>query len=180
MIKIRRIKSLSVFTGIVYYQYFTCVINLSVMNLFHTIKSLLGGQEGPRQLNEDEKEELNHAIVELMLEMVKADFVELHAEKKALSGYLSETLGLPKDAMDAYIEAAELRINFSISLESQTNVINNYLGKEQKVDLMNQLWQLAIADNQVHLLEENLFYKAGQQLGIKKSQLDEICQPIDI
>jgi len=156
------------------------VSNLSVMNLFQTIKSLLGGQEGPRQLSEEENEELNHAIVELMLEMVKADFVELHAEKQALSGYLSETLGMPKEAVESYIEAAEVRINFSISLESQTNVINNYLGKEQKVELMNQLWQLAIADNQIHLLEENLFYKAGQQLGIKKAQLDEICQPLDV
>jgi uncharacterized tellurite resistance protein B-like protein len=150
------------------------------MNLFHSIKSLWSSQEGHKQLNEDENEELNHAIVELMLEMVKADFVELHAEKQALSGYLSETLGLPKEAVDTYIEAAEVRINFSISLESQTNVINNYLGREQKIELMNQLWQLAIADQQIHLLEENLFYKAGQLLGIKKSQLDEICQPIDI
>jgi len=156
------------------------VSNLSVMNLFQTIKSLLGGQEGPRQLSEEENEELNHAIVELMLEMVKADFVELHAEKQALSGYLSETLGMPKEAVESYIEAAAVRINFSISLESPTNVINNYLGKEQKVELMNQLWQLAIADNQIHLLEENLFYKAGQQLGIKKAQLDEICQPLDV
>jgi len=146
------------------------------MKLFNYIKSLLSINSVQRVLDADEEKELNHAIVELMLEMVKADFVELHAEKKALSYYLSKTLGLQKNKADQYIEDAELRINFSISLESQTNVINNYLNKEQKVELMNHLWRLAIADNQVHLLEENLFYKAGQLLGIKKNQLDEICQ----
>lgn len=131
---------------------------------------------GEKVLNADESKELNHAIVELMLEMVKADFVELHAEKQALGIYLSQSLHLPKDEVANYIEAAEDRINFSISLESQTNVINNYLAKEQKIELMNHLWQLAIADNQIHLLEENLFYKAGALLGIKKSLLVAICQ----
>ncbi len=146
------------------------------MNLLNSIKSLLNVNQENKALNTSESKELNHAIVELMLEMVKADFVELHAEKQALSSYLSQSLNLPKEQVDEYIEAAEDRINFSISLESQTNVINNYLAKEQKIELMNHLWQLAIADNQVHLLEENLFYKAGSLLGIKKSLLTGICQ----
>lgn len=165
--------------GIVYYQYFKSVINHSVMNLLNSIKSLLKVNQGKKELSMNESKELNHAIVELMLEMVKADFVELHAEKQALAVYLSQSLNIPKEEVDVYIEAAEQRINFSISLESQTNVINNYLAKEQKIELMNHLWQLAIADNQIHLLEENLFYKAGGLLGIKKSLLTSICQSTD-
>lgn len=127
-------------------------------------------------LNSTEENELNHAIVELMLEMVKADFVELYAEKTALTEYLSDSLGLTKADVERYIDAAEVSTHFSISLESQTNVINNYLGREQKIDLLNHMWRLAIADNEVHMLEENLFYKAGHLLGIKKAQLDTICQ----
>lgn len=146
------------------------------MNLLNSIKSVLKVSQEKTTLNAKEKKELNGAIVELMLEMVKADFVELHAEKQALSAYLSQSLNLSKEKVMQYIEDAEVRINFSISLESQTNVINNYLNKEQKVELMNQLWELAIADNQVHLLEENLFYKAGGLLGIKKNLLEDICQ----
>lgn len=133
-----------------------------------------------KQLNDSEQRELNHAIVELMLEMVKADFVELYAEKTALATYLSNTLNMSKSEVDQYIEAAEMRTDFSISLESQTNVINNYLGILQKIDLMKHMWALAVADKEVHLLERNLFYKAGQLLGIKKPQLDEICQSVDI
>ena len=112
--------------------------------------------------------------------MVKADFVELYAEKTALSDYLSGQLGFSKQDVARYVEAAELRTDFSISLESQTNVINNYLGSVQKVELMQHLWALAVADNEVHLLEKNLFFKAGQLLGIKKAQLDEICQSNEI
>ncbi len=146
------------------------------MNLFSSIKSLLQLDPAEKQLSAAEQRELNQAIVELMLEMVKADFVELYAEKTALAEYLSNKLGLTKTDISNYIEAAEMRTDFSISLESQTNVINNYLNSEQKHDLLRHLWALAVADNEVHLLEENLFYKAGQLLGVKKAQLDFICQ----
>ncbi len=146
------------------------------MNLFSSIKSLLKLNPSDRQLSDEEQSELNHAIVELMMEMVRADFVELYAEKTALTEYLSLKLGFSEQDVKQYIEAAEIRAEFSISLESQTNVINNYLGHIQKVDLMRHLWALAVADNEVHLLEHNLFYKAGGLLGLKKVQLEEICQ----
>ncbi len=146
------------------------------MNLFNTIKSLLKLNPSDKPLSDAEQSELNHAIVELMMEMVRADFVELYAEKTALSEYLSKKLGFSKPDVEQYIEEAEIRAEFSISLESQTNVINNYLGQVQKIDLMRHLWALAVADNEVHLLEQNLFYKAGALLGLKRAQLDEICQ----
>lgn len=149
------------------------------MNLFGAVKALLKIGQPNSPLNQAEQKELNHAIVELMLEMVKADFVELYAEKTALADYLSSELGLSKQDVARYIEEAELRTDFSISLETQTNVINNYLGIAQKLELMQHMWALAVADNEVHLLEHHLFYKAGQLLGIKKPQLDEICQSPD-
>lgn len=146
------------------------------MNLFSSIKSLLKLTPSARQLNQHEQSELNHAIVELMMEMVRADFVELYAEKTALTEYISFKLGLSEQDVTKYIEAAEVRAEFSISLESQTNVINNYLGHVQKLDLMRNLWALAMADNEVHMLEQNLFFKAGELLGLKKPQLNAICQ----
>ena len=163
-----------------YYQYFSDIINLSGMNLFSSIKSLLKFTPSERQLNDDEQSELNHSIVELMMEMVRADFVELYAEKTALAEYLSIKLGLSEENVTQYIEAAEMRAEFSISLESQTNVINNYLGHTQKIDLMRHLWALAVADNEVHLLEQYLFFKAGDLLGLKKAQLEDICQTAEV
>ena len=162
-----------------YYQYFGHIINLSGMNLFSSIKSLLKLGPSERQLSDQEQSELNHAIVELMMEMVRADFVELYAEKTALTEYISLKLGLSEQDVTQYVEAAEVRAEFSISLESQTNVINNYLGQKQKIDLMQHLWALALADNEVHLLEQNLFFKAGELLGLKRPQLDDICQAAD-
>lgn len=145
------------------------------MNFLQSLKSMLKVGHSDRPLTESEKKELNHAIVELMLEMVRADFVELHTEKTALIDLLSESLQLGADEVVEYIDKAELRADFSLSIKTQTNVINNYLGKSEKAALLSHMWQLAYADDELHLLESNLIEQAGQLLGFNQQELKSLC-----
>ena len=146
------------------------------MNLLQTLKSVLKVGHSTQPLPESEKNELNHAIVELMLEMVRADFVELHTEKTVLIALLSESLALPAEEVIAYIDKAELRADFSLSIKTQTNVINNYLGRTEKALLLTHMWQLAYADDELHLLESNLIEQAAQLLGFNQQELQSLCQ----
>ena len=146
------------------------------MNLLQTLKSVLKVGHSTQPLTESEKNELNHAIVELMLEMVRADFVELHTEKTVLIALLSESLALPAEEVIAYIDKAELRADFSLSIKTQTNVINNYLGRTEKALLLTHMWQLAYADDELHLLESNLIEQAAQLLGFNQQELQSLCQ----
>ncbi|MCF6300375.1 MAG: TerB family tellurite resistance protein [Proteobacteria bacterium] len=145
------------------------------MNFIRTVKSLFNTNQVNDTLSELEKKELNQAIVELMLEMVRADFIELYSEKTLLSQLIEEVLGVDVVEIKRYIERAELRTDFSLSLQTQTNVINNYMGRDEKSNLLVKLWDLANADNELHLLEENLIYKVGHLLGFNKSHIDKIC-----
>ncbi len=146
------------------------------MNFLQSLKSALKVRQTEKPLTSSEKNELNHAIVELMLEMVRADFVELHTEKKALIALLSETLALTSEEVIDYIEKAEIRADFSLSIKSQTNVINNYLGKAEKAELLCQMWQLAYADDELHLLESNLIEQVGQLMGFNQQELKSLYQ----
>ena len=146
------------------------------MNFLQSLKSVLKVRQTEKPLTASEKNELNHAIVELMLEMVRADFVELHTEKKALIALLSETLELASDEVVDYIEKAEIRADFSLSIKSQTNVINNYLGRSEKAELLSKMWQLAYADDELHFLESNLIEQAAQLMGFNQQELQSLCQ----
>lgn len=145
------------------------------MNFIRTVKLLFNTNQVNDTLSELEKKELNQAIVELMLEMVRADFIELYSEKTLLSQLIEEVLDVDVVEIKRYIEKAELRTDFSLSLQTQTNVINNYMGRDEKNNLLVKLWDLANADNELHKLEENLIYKVGQLLGFNKSHIDKIC-----
>jgi len=145
------------------------------VNFIRTVKSLFNTNQANNTLSELEKKELNQAIVELMLEMIRADFIELYSEKTLLSQLIEEVLGVDVVEIERYIERAELRTDFSLSLQTQTNVINNYMGRDEKNNLLVKLWDLANADNELHVLEENLIYKVGHLLGFNKSHIDKIC-----
>ena len=146
------------------------------MNLLQRLKSVLKVSVSDKPLSKSEKNELNHAIVELMLEMVRADFVELHTEKTTLIALLSESLELSSEEVIEYIDKAELRADFSLSIKSQTNVINNYLGRSEKAELLSKMWQLAYADDELHFLESNLIEQAAQLMGFNQQELQSLCQ----
>ncbi|WP_395377349.1 TerB family tellurite resistance protein [Marinicella sp. W31] len=148
------------------------------MKLLNTIKELFKVDTIPSDLQKSEKRELNQAIVELMVEMVRADFVELQAEKALLSQVIQETLEVDAERAGEIIERAEMRNDYSLSLKSQTAVINNYMPKQQKKTLIANLWQLADADNEIHLLEKNLLYEVAGQLGLEKNLVDKITQGV--
>lgn len=175
-VNICRIKGFAVRQGIVYYQYFKHFIKPARMKLLQSLKSILKVGHSDQPLTESEKKELNHAVVELMLEMVRADFVELHTEKTALIALLSDSLELHPEEVVEYIEKAEIRADFSLSIKSQTNVINNYLTHAEKAALLANMWQLAYADDELHLLESKLIEQASQLMGFSQQELQSLCQ----
>lgn len=158
-----------------YYQDFKPDIKQR-MNFLQTIKSLLRLEVVKHPLSDGEQKELNLAIIELMLEMVRADFVELHTEKKALIALLTETLDMSETDVLEHIANAEIRSDFSLSITTQTNVINNFLNKSEKADLLRVMWLLANADQEVHLLESQLINQAGQLLGFRETELKQLCE----
>lgn len=146
------------------------------MKLLQSLKSILKVGHSGQPLSQNEKNELNNAIVELMLEMVRADFVELHTEKTALIALLSDSLELRPEEVIEYIEKAEIRADFSLSIKSQTNVINNYLTRAEKAALLANMWQLAYADDELHLLESKLIEQASHLMGFSQQELQSLCQ----
>jgi len=151
-----------------------------MINLLNSIKSFFVPKSSKMTLNSDQKDQLNQAIICLLTEMVKADYVELTVEKMVLNTHLTEQLSLTRAKANQYLAQANITSQVSVSLRPQTEVINEFLSTEDKHSLMVQLWQIATADGEIHLLETHTFYQAGEQLGFSKSQLDRICHPEDI
>jgi len=161
----------------VYYQYFDVSINHSMVNILNSIKSFFEAKSSKDDLSSDQKDQLNQAIICLLTEMVKADYVELYIEKLVLNEHLTKRLNLSRAKANKYLAHANISAQVSVTLKPQTEIINNYLNRQDKHALMVQLWQIASADGEIHLLETQTFYQAGEQLGFSKGHLDRICHP---
>lgn len=129
-----------------------------------------------KELTSQESEQLQLAISTLMIEMIRADFVELQKEKNIMHEVITASMDLSDADADLLIENAEVHSDFTISLQSHTAVINNFLSVDEKQTFIKNLWILANIDNELHKLEFNLLNEVAAHLGFSKAQLNQICE----
>jgi uncharacterized tellurite resistance protein B-like protein len=128
-----------------------------------------------KELTSQESEQLQLAISTLMIEMIRADFIELQKEKKIMHDVITASMDLTDLEADKLIESAEINSDFTISLQSHTSVINNFLSTDEKQTLIKNLWILANIDDELHKLEFNMISDVAKHLGFSQIQLNQIC-----
>ena len=159
---------------------FVCLILncywLLLVNILASIKKLMRLSVISNKLTSQESEQLHLAISTLMIEMIRADFIELNKEKQIMRDVLTASMDLNSDEVDKLIKNAEINSDFTISLQSHTSVLNTFLSTNDKQTVIKNLWVLANIDNELHKLEYNMLSEVGELLGFNSSQLEQIYQ----
>ena len=70
-----------------------------------------------------------------------------------------------KEIFNVIQEESEKRVSFYEIIKD----INENLGKEQKIDILKMLWQIAYADKVLDVDEEKIIRRSAEMLGIKPS-----------
>ena len=70
-----------------------------------------------------------------------------------------------KEIFSVIQEESEKRVSFYEIIKD----INENLGKEQKIDVLKMLWQIAYADKVLDVDEEKIIRRSAEMLGIKSS-----------
>ena len=70
-----------------------------------------------------------------------------------------------KEIFSVIQEESEKRVSFYEIIKD----INENLGKEQKIDVLKMLWQIAYADKVLDVDEEKIIRRSAEMLGIKPS-----------
>jgi uncharacterized tellurite resistance protein B-like protein len=146
------------------------------MNILASIKKLMRLSVISKELTSQESEQLQLAISTLMIEMIRADFIELQTEKKIMHEVIMASMDLSITETDLLIENAEIHSDFTVSLQSHTSVINNYLSTDEKETFIRNLWVLANIDNELHKLEYHMLNEVAAHLGFSSSQIKQICE----
>ena len=121
--------------------------------------------------NKEEKEEslLNNACAALLVEVAFADKEFDEQEKVSLRTSLLETYNLEESAINEIILDAEKSIEESTSLYGYTRVVNDEFEYQDKLDLLSNLWKVALADGYLDKYEEHLLRKISDLIHISHS-----------
>jgi uncharacterized tellurite resistance protein B-like protein len=126
------------------------------------ISPLLGGAPNEAQV----EQRLRLATAALFIEMMRVDFEVTEHERHQLETLVSETLGLDATETRDLLAAAEREVDSSVELFQFTRLIDEAFTPEQKVQVIERLWRIAYADEQVDRLEEHLVRKIANLLHV--------------
>ena len=107
----------------------------------------------------------------LMLEMAYADNEFSNAEEAQILGLLIEQFDLSMEAAKAIISLSESERKRSLDLWQFTNLINKNFSYEEKIHVIEILWQIIYVDGHLEMHEEYLIRKLSNLLNMKHKDL---------
>ena len=108
---------------------------------------------------------LHLATASLLFEVMRADFhVDDPAEREMLQQTLQQTFALSATETTQLAQLAEKEVEDAVSLHQFTGLINKNFMSNEKVRVVEMLWQVAYADGRLDRYEEGLIRKIADLL----------------
>ena len=120
----------------------------------------------------EEIKNVDFVALDLLMHVALADGGIAKDEIDNVLRYIQENY--PNDDKEKTYLNAYKRMNNSTSFFEEIKGINTNFKKSQKENLLKDIWMLIIADGKIDPYEENLFYRIGELLKIKRSTLNKI------
>ena len=116
------------------------------------------------------QEEIEHKLkltcAMLMLEMIHVDEHAHETEEEAIRKILQQQFDISKDETEELIELAHEEKLDATDYYKFTSLINENYSQQQKIKLVEQLWEIAYADKVIDRFEEHLVRKLAELLHV--------------
>ena len=112
---------------------------------------------------------LQLAAAALLIELAHADAERDEQEQQALKAALKASFSLTEEQLHTLVELAEQEAREATSLYQFTRLINDHYSPEQKIQLIEMLWQVALADGEICKYEDHLIRKTAELLYVSHS-----------
>ena len=115
----------------------------------------------------DKEELIKMAAAVLFVEVMHADHQVDKREKQIVRQALVESFSLSKQDADELLKQAEQRVKGVTSLHEFTSLLHGRLSNEEKVMLIEQIWRIILADDEIDMYEEHLVRRIAELLYVK-------------
>jgi len=110
----------------------------------------------------DKEHALQLATTALLVEMMRMDDHFHDAEQAALLETVKSKFSLSQQETEALIELASAELKESTDYYQFTSLINQHFEYSQKLEIIDALWMVAFADNELDMDEEYLVRKISE------------------
>ncbi len=123
--------------------------------MLQRLKSLIGGKEQDGQ-GEPSHDELHLAVAVLLVEAAHMDERFDDGERTAIAGLIESRLGHSAEEARELIDAAEEVTQEMGELWTFARVVKDRYTEDERIGMIEMLWEVAYADGELHHYEANL------------------------
>jgi uncharacterized tellurite resistance protein B-like protein len=124
-------------------------------------------------LKDEDYERIQIATCIILLEVAKSDDEFSSIEKTTVTAILKKKFLLSAEAAEELMGIAERKRKESIDLWEFTNLINKNYTKEEKQKIVEEVWQIIYADENLDMYEDHFVHKLAKLLQLKHNDLIE-------
>jgi uncharacterized tellurite resistance protein B-like protein len=124
-------------------------------------------QTAPNTSDAVSEHSLNVATAALLIEMMRADSKVTDDERNTVIKIIQTKFKLTGDETNALIKLAEDKIWKSTGYYEFTSLINKEFTYEQKIKVIENLWEVAFADKEIDKYEEHMVRKIADLIYVE-------------
>lgn len=135
--------------------------------MINRIKAFLAGRgAGPATADRYDRDDLTVAAAALLVEAARMDTVVDSEERETIKRLVRDQFSLSAEEAEDLVAAAESRAEQSVQLFGFTKTIKDKFSYEQRIELIEMLWEVIYADGQMRALEANLMRRVAGLLHV--------------
>lgn len=112
---------------------------------------------------------LRVATAALLIEVMRADHYYHAVERKEIARSLRRHFELVEEEVDELVQLAEQEVENAVDHFAFTSLIKNGFDREEKIRVIELMWQVAYADQQLEKYEEALIRKIADLIYVTHS-----------
>ena len=123
-------------------------------------------------LKELEHNNINLYALRLLIHLALSDGEIDESEINELKKFIEENY--PSENIGSLLEEEINKVEISSSFFEEVSKINSNFSDNDKLNLLEKIWSLILTDGIIDPYEENLFYRIGELIKVKRSHLNKI------
>lgn len=141
--------------------------------MLSSIKRFFGKsrQKGSNDGEETREHDIRVATCALLVEIARIDDKFTQAEMDTILAILKDKYGLAGEHADALIAEAEKELNNSVDLWQFASLINQNYSNEDKIEIVETLWQVVYVDGKMDQHEHYLMSKLKNLLRLSHDEV---------
>ena len=141
--------------------------------MFNIVKHFFDKEKvkDPNAIDQESGHDTTVATCALLVEIAQIDGTFTQEEMETVISILKEKYGLSRENADALITEAEKQLEESVDLWQFAKLINENYSNEEKMEIIETLWQVVYVDGKMDQYEHYLMNKLKNLLRVSQNQL---------